>query len=134
MKSFFIVFIATLIVYGCTKEDDNITTFEGTVLFCSNKEPVSEGWIEIIGYEKGRFWVGWVLMHYRQNFWSTASINTDGTFNFQITTPNVDKLSIRVIKEYGGATMCNGSRDNCHELKPGKDYKDLMLCFTPDNP
>ncbi len=125
MKQFYIVFLVTFIVYSCTKEAKNSATIKGIALISSSNEPVSEGNIIITGYENTSF-----LGRDRLILSSATTTNTDGSFNLQLTTPkNVDYLIIEVkIPEFFTTTACYPI--SCSELKPGKDYSDLILYVT----
>ena len=125
MKQFYIVFLVTFIVYSCTKEAKNSATIKGIALISSSNEPVSEGNIIITGYENTSF-----LGRDRLILSSATTTNTDGSFNLQLTTPkNVDYLIIEVkISEFFTTTACYPI--SCSELKPGKDYSDLILYVT----
>jgi hypothetical protein len=126
MKSFFIVFLISVVSCSCTKEAvENTSAFEGMALHSQNNEPITKGYINITGYENTGF-----LEPDRKEFKSAYAINADGSFNFEITTPeNVDYLIIEVaIPEFFTTTECNPV--SCRGLKPGKDYSDLVLIAT----
>ncbi len=126
MKSFCIVFLVALIFCSCTKnEDETITAFKGVALTSSNNEPVSAGYIAIDGYEDTSFFGS-----DRQTFSSATTTKTDGTFSFQTTTSgNVDYLVIQV-KIPGTFSTTTCGTIFCSDLKPGKDYLDMILYVT----
>lgn len=127
MKSYYIVFIATLLVYSCVKEDENVTTIKGIALNYSNNEPISEGTITITGIDEGAIYIHNVI---GQRFSSTTTINNDGTFYLQLTTPKNEDYLILTVDIRGERVTTQCRPINCLELKPGMDYLDMILYVT----
>ena len=126
MRSFLIVFLISIVSYSCTKEAvENTTAFQGIALHSSNNEPITEGQITITGYEDTAF-----IGADRNRFKSAHTINADGSFNFEVITPeNVDYLVVGgAIPAFFSTTECTPV--SCSGLKPGKDYSDLVLIAT----
>ena len=128
MKSFCIVLLVSIISFSCTKEAvESTTSFQGIALHSSNNEPITEGYINITGYENTA-----IIGPDRNRYKSAHVINADGSFNFEVTIPdNVDYLIIGVTipAELFLITECKPV--SCSGLKPGKDYLDLVLLARP---
>jgi hypothetical protein len=127
MRPVIIISLVTslILALSCSKEEDEeqITSFEGAVLYESTNEPFTSGKIEIIGSEPG--FSDWDA--YRESF----QIEPDGSFDIQVTTINISHFQINLESLDSGTIYqsCTGSSITgfCTLMDAGKDHSGIRV-------
>ena len=118
---FFLVFLPVFLFHGCTKDGgEQTTSFEGRARYAETGAPVTEGSLQVIGFENTA-----LIGPDRQRFNQFYRIEADGSFRVEVTTEKrVDYLILRLrLDDRLGLTTCGPT---C-QFSPGKSYTNLVL-------
>ncbi|QBA65320.1 hypothetical protein [Muriicola soli] len=114
--------ICLTLVLSCSKEEDlQLTSFQGIVLIDGTTELFTNGQIEIIGSELGKY----------GNFRKSFPIGSDGTFNIEVETKKIHNFQINLESpDYDTIYQsCTGSGITgfCTLMEPGKAHTNIQV-------